>query len=87
MEISFTDAELQDLGINIQPSLDDSRNDDQFEAYQYCTSISLMSRFLLSCCGKPISSCYGGPTASLVIISVHTSLTWEWVEKSKHPAR
>lgn len=34
MEISFTDAELQDLGINIQPSLDDSRNDDQFEAYQ-----------------------------------------------------
>lgn len=38
MKISFTDAELQDLGINIQPSLDDSRNDDQFEAYQNVSS-------------------------------------------------
>lgn len=28
MEISFIEAELQNTGINIQPSLDNSRNDD-----------------------------------------------------------
>lgn len=28
MEVSFIDAELQNTGINIQPSLDNSRNDD-----------------------------------------------------------
>lgn len=43
MEISFIDAELQNTGINIQPSLDYSKNDDPI-----CSLPNLFLPFLIA---------------------------------------